>query len=224
MRKSKEEQQFLLLLSRIRQLEERSWRKPHYYLHLRQLHEKLGQVSGVTVDIRIQYEKELDEIADELAMNRKHESEPSQITELLHRRRHLVEEKQKHDAPKEKQRTVLSRSDDTSDTENVDINDVLKIHKEAQGKLADQMLAMTRNLKSVSEAARDIITKDNKKLGSINDVVDVNAAKLDKETKKLEKYNESSGRCRQWSLIFMVIVIFMFMVLFIRIIPKRRPA
>ena len=84
------------------------------------------------------------------------------------------------------------------------------------------MLAMTQNLKQVSVAARDIIIQDNKNLSGVQDVVDKNTAKLEKETSQLEKFNQSSGKCWVWTLIFVVMVIFIVMVVFIRLFPRKR--
>ena len=59
-------------------------------LHLIILNIITGEVSGVTIDIRIQYEKELNEIGEGITAGRSSENQSSQLTELLHRRRHLV--------------------------------------------------------------------------------------------------------------------------------------
>ena len=59
-------------------------------LHLIILNIITGEVSGVTIDIRIQYEKELTEIGEGITAGRSSEKQSSQLTELLHRRRHLV--------------------------------------------------------------------------------------------------------------------------------------
>ena len=91
-----------------------------------------------------------------------------------------------------------------------------------QAQLADQMLAMTQNLKHVSVAARDIITQDNSKLSDVHDLVDKNQAKLGRETEKLEKFNQSSGKCWVWTLVFVVMAVFIVMVIFIRLFPKRK--
>lgn len=223
--KSRDEVQFVSLLSKTRALENESWRKPHFYQHLRKLHAQLKDTPGLTADDRVAFDKAMSELDKVMAALPSPEPEvPSQISQLIHRRRNKVEEQMK--TPEKWSGITTPQADSptrAADYEPApDVTEALKRHKERQAQLADQMLAMTQNLKHVSVAARDIITQDNSKLSDVHDLVDKNQAKLGRETEKLEKFNQSSGKCWVWTLVFVVMAVFIVMVIFIRLFPKRK--
>jgi len=221
--RDKDEITFLRLINKTKGLEEGSWRKRSYIETLQEMHLSISKCSNVSSDDKVQYERDMTALCKGLEEEAAPTPDtPSPISELIHRRRATVEEAQRLKTP-HKSAPAPQRSPSplqAAEEEEPDIEEVLRVHRAQQSKLADEMLLMTRELKNISTVARDIIIKDNSGLSSMADQADTNFAKLQKETSALEKLNESSGKCWVWFLIFLVCVIFIVMVLFIRLFPK----
>lgn len=218
--RDKEEITFLRLINKTKGLEEGSWRKRSYIETLQEMHLSISKCSSVSSDDKVQYERDMKALCKELEEEAAPPPDtPSPISQLIHRRRAVVEEAQRLKTPQPARSPSPLQQTDQGEEE-ADIEEVLRVHRAQQSKLADDMLLMTRELKNISTVARDIIIKDNSGLSSMADQADTNYCKLQRETVKLEKLNESSGKCWVWFLIFLVCVIFIVMVLFIRLFPK----
>lgn len=223
-RRSVTEMQFRGLLQKTMVMDNNHWRKVHFYEHLLKLHTEVKDVPGISADDRVYYDKSMKELSG-LMENLK--ENPSHLEDIMKKRREIVEEQQKLKSPHKtpiKSNVSISHVEveEEEDEQSKDVAEVIRMHKEKQAKLAEQMLSMTSNLKQVSLAARDIIQQDNKKLSGIQDTVEKNSTKLTRETSKLEGYNKSSSKCWVWSLLFVVMVIFIVMVVFIRLFPRKR--
>lgn len=223
--RDKEEITFLRLINKTKGLEKGSWRKRSYVETLKEMHLSISKCTNVSSDDKVQYERDMKVLCKGLEEEAAPTPDtPSPISELIHRRRATVEEAQRLKTLQKSvpvpQRSPSPFNQSTADEDEPDIEEVLRVHRAQQSKLADEMLLMTRQLKNISTVAHDIIVKDNSGLSSMADQADTNYSKLQKETNKLEKLNESSGKCWVWSLIFLVCLIFIVMVLFIRLFPK----
>ncbi|OWF34595.1 Vesicle transport protein USE1 [Mizuhopecten yessoensis] len=89
-----------------------------------------------------------------------------------------------------------------------------------QERLADEMLMLTRNLKdSVRDSGR-IVKEDSKKVMETTKLADVNYNKLAAVSEKVEKHTKGCDWC-MWVMLAVVIMMFLFMIMFIRLFPKK---
>lgn len=100
-----------------------------------------------------------------------------------------------------------------------DINAILQHHNEMQEKLADEMLMLTRNLKTNVTAAKRIVSDDLKILSDSSQLAGTNMDRLKVETERLEAHTNS---CTWWVWLMIVAVTctFLWMIIFIRIFHK----
>ncbi|CRL07324.1 CLUMA_CG020303, isoform A [Clunio marinus] len=91
-----------------------------------------------------------------------------------------------------------------------------------QDKLSDDMLTMTRNLKEQTLTARKIIKKDTEVVTKSTRLAHQNTGSLEKESKKLSEHNKNACKCWVWIMIALVIAIFVSMVMFMKIMKKRK--
>jgi len=98
---------------------------------------------------------------------------------------------------------------------------VMKRHQKMQEKAAEEMLALTRNLKEQSLIAKNVITKDKETLERSTAQTDTNAARLGVEQQRLTEFSARSCRCWLWMMLAVVCVTFMGMVVFIRLFGKK---
>ena len=98
---------------------------------------------------------------------------------------------------------------------------VLNFNKEMQEKVAEEMVALTRNLKENLHISNDIIKKDTQVLEGTGSIADDNSINLRSNSNKLEGIVSRS--CQYWLWISLALVCFSFlgMVVFIRIFPKK---
>ncbi|XP_065911683.1 vesicle transport protein USE1-like [Dysidea avara] len=101
-----------------------------------------------------------------------------------------------------------------------DIEAVLETHQHMQDKLAEDMIAMAKSLKSNALVAREVIRGDNKMLTTTSELAEQNIDQLSEETKRLKKHSANSCSCGIWIMLLFVFIVFFVMILFIRIAPK----
>ncbi|XP_064649547.1 vesicle transport protein USE1-like [Lineus longissimus] len=102
-----------------------------------------------------------------------------------------------------------------------DLDTVLAHHNQMQEKIAEEMSLLARNLKANVTAAGKIVQDDNKRLAESNKVADSNYAKLKVESERLEVHTKKSCNWTLWIMLSLVCFTFIWMVLFIRLFPKR---
>ena len=112
----------------------------------------------------------------------------------------------------------------------------LREHEERQEKIAEEMIEMARSLKHHSEVARDIIKSDTEVsdilhvititvctqvLEQTTKLADENIDSVQRETGRLKEKNRGCS-CGIWLMLAVVFIVFIQMVVFIRLFPKRR--
>lgn len=102
-----------------------------------------------------------------------------------------------------------------------DLDTVLQHHRNVQEKLAEDMLSLTRSLKHNSVVASTIIKDDNRKLEETLKLADTNYDKLKKESERLEAHTKRACNWWLWGSLMLVCLIFLWMIIFIRLFPKK---
>ena len=107
-------------------------------------------------------------------------------------------------------------ADDSSD---VDV--VLNFHREMQDKVASEMVSLAHNLKQNMSTASDILRKDVQVLAGASSHADSNLSGLRLNSERLGDFVRRS--CQYWLWISLAVVCFTFLwiVVFIRMFPKR---
>ncbi|KAH8257256.1 hypothetical protein KR038_006112 [Drosophila bunnanda] len=108
----------------------------------------------------------------------------------------------------------------TSSADNM--NEAAKYYTNAQEKITDHMLSLTRNLKEQTETANRIIRRDTEVVSRSAGMADRNINSLGKEAEKLEQHSKNAYKCWLWLMIVFVIVTFIGMVLFMKIMKKKK--
>lgn len=88
------------------------------------------------------------------------------------------------------------------------MNAAVKYYNEAQEKITEHMLSMTRNLKEQTVTANRIIKKDTEVVSRSAGMADRNSDALQKEAEKLEDHSRNAWKCWMWMMIVFVIVVF----------------
>ncbi|XP_020816989.1 vesicle transport protein USE1 [Drosophila serrata] len=102
------------------------------------------------------------------------------------------------------------------------MNEAAKYYTNAQEKITDHMLSLTRNLKEQTETANRIIRRDTEVVSRSAGMADRNINSLGKEAEKLEQHSKNAYKCWLWLMIVFVIVTFIGMVLFMKIMKKKK--
>lgn len=88
------------------------------------------------------------------------------------------------------------------------MNEAVKYYNNAQEKITEHMLSLTRNLKEQTETANRIIKKDTEMVSRSTGVADRNINTLGKEAEKLEQHSRKAYKCWLWLMFVFVIVVF----------------
>lgn len=99
----------------------------------------------------------------------------------------------------------------------------VKYYTHIQEKIAEDMIAMTRNLKEQTEIANKIIKKDTEIVIKTSKLTDRNLDLLANESSKLQEHSKKAWKCWMWLIIAVVLGIFLTMVMFMRVTRKRTP-
>lgn len=115
---------------------------------------------------------------------------------------------------------LRKRFDGTGGNKN-DADLVLNFHHEMQEKVAAEMITLARNLKENLYLANEIIKKDVEVLDDSARVAEVNTSGLKSNSERLSDFVRRS--CQYWLWISLALVCFTFLwiVVFIRMFPKR---
>jgi len=124
---------------------------------------------------------------------------------------------------REVRRNLFNETDGTSKPkdEGKDFETLTKYHHDMQEKVAKELLNLTKNLKQNTTLAGHIIKKDVETLESTKRLAEKNMDKLEKSNSVVADFVRRS--CQYWLWITLAIVLFTFlwMVLFIRMFPKK---
>ncbi|EDV26535.1 uncharacterized protein TRIADDRAFT_54646 [Trichoplax adhaerens] len=132
--------------------------------------------------------------------------------------------KKKNPLPGQEEASLRKRllGDENSTDDNVDDDALLKYHRANHEKITEEMAGMAKSLKQTSLLTRAIIQEDNKNLQSINKTADSNYERLKVESDRLSKHVKKPCAWWLWIMLAFVCFIFISMIVFIRIFPKRR--
>lgn len=101
------------------------------------------------------------------------------------------------------------------------LEQTVKQYSDVQEKLAEDMLLLTKNLKEQTETANKIIKKDTEIVSKSAKLTDQNMSSLSTESTKLQESSKKAWKCWMWLMIGLVMMIFIFMVLFMKIMKKK---
>jgi len=103
-----------------------------------------------------------------------------------------------------------------------DLDQVLKYQEDVQNKIAEEMLHFTKTLKEQSQLANKIIKKDTEVVSNSALLTEENSSKLLVESSKLAEHNKRAWKCWMWIMLLIVLVVFINMVLFMKIMKKSK--
>lgn len=101
------------------------------------------------------------------------------------------------------------------------LEQTVKQYSDVQERIAEDMLLLTRNLKEQTETANKIIKKDTEIVSKSTKLTDQNMSSLTSESSKLQESSKKAWKCWMWLMIGLVMMIFIFMVLFMKIMKKK---
>lgn len=102
-----------------------------------------------------------------------------------------------------------------------DVDEVLKYHENKQQKITEEMLSLTRTLKEQSETANKIIKMDTEVVSRSTELAQQNFNKLSVESVKLGEHSKKAWRCWMWLMLVIVLIVFINMVLFMKVVKKK---
>ncbi|CAH0551489.1 unnamed protein product [Brassicogethes aeneus] len=103
-----------------------------------------------------------------------------------------------------------------------DLDSVINYHEERQKKITDDMVSIAKTLKEQSQLANTIIKKDTEVVGRATQLTEQNFDKLGVESVKLTEHSKKAWKCWMWVLLVIVMVVFINMVLFMKVMKKRQ--
>ncbi|XP_034241966.1 vesicle transport protein USE1 isoform X2 [Thrips palmi] len=103
-----------------------------------------------------------------------------------------------------------------------DLDALLRHHHAMQEKIAEDMLSLARNLKEQSHLASTIIKKDTEVAEKSGSLTDENFERLKLESARLEEHTRRAWRCWMWVMIAVVVIIFVNMVVFMKVMKKKK--
>ncbi|XP_058460035.1 vesicle transport protein USE1 [Malaya genurostris] len=101
------------------------------------------------------------------------------------------------------------------------LEQTVKEYSDVQEQIAENMLLLTRHLKEQTETANKIIKKDTEIVSKSTKLTDQNMSSLSSESTKLQESSKKAWKCWMWLMIGLVMMIFIFMVLFMKIMKKK---
>lgn len=122
-----------------------------------------------------------------------------------------------------RKRNIIKAPNFTSNSSSQeDIDSIMKYHQNMQEKVAENMVLMTKSLKEQSQIASKIIRGDTEALLKSSDLTDRNVISLKVESERLQEHSRSAWKCWLWIMLAIVMVIFINMVLFMKVMKKRK--
>lgn len=101
-----------------------------------------------------------------------------------------------------------------------DADAILKLQQKMHEKIADEMVALTRNLKHNVSASNRVIKEDISVIDKSTKQTDSNYNRLQHESNRLESHLKHGTNWWLWISLVCVCVVFLFMIFFIRFFPK----
>ncbi|XP_077554914.1 vesicle transport protein Use1 isoform X2 [Haemaphysalis longicornis] len=102
-----------------------------------------------------------------------------------------------------------------------DFDAVLRYHNSMQEKVAEEMVSLAQNLKQNALLAGSIVKKDTEAVQKSIQTADQNYQRLQAEQSRLEEHIRRSCNCWIWLMLAVVFIVFLNMVIFMRVFPKR---
>uniref|UniRef100_A0A023GGU5 Vesicle transport protein USE1 n=1 Tax=Amblyomma triste TaxID=251400 RepID=A0A023GGU5_AMBTT len=102
-----------------------------------------------------------------------------------------------------------------------DFDAVLRYHNSMQEKIAEEMVSLAQNLKQNALLAGHIVKKDTESVQKNVTSTEHNYLRLQTEQSRLEEHLRRSCNCWIWLMLAIVFFVFLNMVVFMRIFPKR---
>ncbi|KAJ2948506.1 hypothetical protein O0L34_g7755 [Tuta absoluta] len=122
-----------------------------------------------------------------------------------------------------RKRNIIKAPNFTSNSSSQeDIDSLLKYHQNMQEKVAENMVMLTKSLKEQSQIASSIIRNDTEALKKSSELTDKNLTSLKVESERLQEHSRSAWKCWLWIMLAAVMVIFINMVLFMKVMKKRK--
>ncbi|KAI5635126.1 membrane fusion protein use1 domain-containing protein [Phthorimaea operculella] len=122
-----------------------------------------------------------------------------------------------------RKRNIIKAPNFTSNSSSQeDIDSLLKYHQNMQEKVAENMVMLTKSLKEQSQIASTIIRNDTEALKKSSELTDRNLTSLKVESERLQEHSRSAWKCWLWIMLAAVMVIFINMVLFMKVMKKRK--
>uniref|UniRef100_A0A1B6D1L4 Vesicle transport protein USE1 n=1 Tax=Clastoptera arizonana TaxID=38151 RepID=A0A1B6D1L4_9HEMI len=103
-----------------------------------------------------------------------------------------------------------------------DVDALLKYHHNVQEKIAENMLLMARSMKEQTMLAGNIIRKDIEVVEKSSNLAEKNFSHLNVESEKLQEHSRRAWKCWMWFMLAAVLVIFINMVMFMKIMKKKK--
>ncbi|KAF5291370.1 hypothetical protein FQA39_LY03521 [Lamprigera yunnana] len=101
------------------------------------------------------------------------------------------------------------------------LDEMIDYHQDMQDKIANEMLTLTKNLKEQSQLANKIIKKDTEVVNKSSQLTEANLTKLKSESAKLTEHSKRAWKCWMWIMLVVVLVVFINMVFFMKIMKKK---
>jgi len=101
-----------------------------------------------------------------------------------------------------------------------DLDQVMQHHRNAQEKIAEEMLSMARSLKESTSAAGRVVRDDTRRIQASSRLADKNYDKLESQSKRLEAHVNKFCDWWLWISLLAVCATFIMMVLFMKLFKK----
>ncbi|KAG7301453.1 hypothetical protein JYU34_014410 [Plutella xylostella] len=122
-----------------------------------------------------------------------------------------------------RKRNIIKAPNFTStSTSQEDIDTLLKYHQNMQEKVAEDMVMLTKSLKEQSQIASTIIRRDTEALKKSSTLTDRNVDSLQVESARLQEHSRGAWKCWLWLMLALVMFIFINMVLFMKVMKKKK--
>ena len=95
-----------------------------------------------------------------------------------------------------------------TNVQNESMDQAMKYYTNAQEKITEDMLTMTRSLKEQTETANKIIKRDTDIASKSAQMSDNNIHSLSKESETLQDHSRKACKCWMWLMIGLVMVMF----------------
>ncbi|KAF6216136.1 hypothetical protein GE061_000475 [Apolygus lucorum] len=109
----------------------------------------------------------------------------------------------------------------SSETDAMEMNAILKYHHTVQEKIADNMITLAKNIKEQSLIANTIIKGDTKRVEDSALLADKNIVDLKKNSDKLQEHTRSNWHCWTWLILLVVLMVFIGMVMVMKVFKKK---